>query len=1056
MRRFFCTFASFVALSFACHAQDSSTGAVRGIVLDPAGNHLNGATVALVNNATSAHYEQTSDNSGHVAFELLPPGSYSARVTADGMSPQLSPNIEVTIGAATELTFKLGVAGAHETITVSAEPKAVETQPRGLSAVIDERAIQDIPLNGRRFTDLSLLNSNTTQDPRGQNSSSNGDLAFGGIRGFQTSYLVDGGDNNNAFFAQARGRYRAPYQFSNEVIQEFRVSPNSISPEAGRTGGAVVNIVTKCGANKVHGSAFYYLRDSSFDARDPELDFKPYDQQHQFGFTLGGPLRRNRAFFFAGYDQHIFREPTVVRFVNGSTVVVPQPAAGPASPGDYKADDQTLVFATAAQLSQQSGLYPSRLLGNAGFAKLDVNLSARNQLAFRVNTSRYSGENNVFLDPSSPMTTYGISDNGVETVETETMTATLTSALSVRMVSHLRAQYSRDLQWSETNSTTPLTRIPGILDGFGRSAILPRETREHREHLAETISREGARHSFKFGGDAIFTQIYNFFPGNFGGEFIFDPINVDPFTFQPMPGGLTLTPLRAYAHQLPHYYVQNFGSAVSHPDTDEYAAFAQDTIRITDHFAASLGVRYDLQTFSTRYLKTNPLWPDSGKVPLDLNNFAPRVGFSYALGDQRPLVVRLGYGMFYPRIPQIYNSVVETDNGFTPNSIFLNQTNFYQLQIFLQYPYSLVKCTLLATSCTVPANLLPFTSDDVSAFAHNFRIPEVHQGSLTLEQEVAHRVIADISYSYVHGQNLVRARDLNLPIPTAVQYPIFDPSGVNVISYGSIQSFSTWQLTQSITCPFPPCINPLSRPIPQLGTIDVFESEASSVYHGATISLRRQMTHGLYFRLGYTYAHAMDDGQDALVAGRPATVQNSYAPASERGNSVTDQRNRMVFSWIYEPRALNGGHGWMGKFSKGWKNSGVITSGSGRPINATVIGDANQDDNSSNDRLPGARRNSFVGPDYTSADMRVSKRLFVRKTLNLDFTVESFNLLNRLNRRFRLTDDGIISNAARFNFGTKYIGINYFPAYYQVPTNFMKGTNAYAPRQVQFAVKMSF
>ena len=142
-----------------------------------------------------------------------------------------------------------------------------------------------------------------------------------------------------------------------------------------------------------------------------------------------------------------------------------------------------------------------------------------------------------------------------------------------------------------------------------------------------------------------------------------------------MIGGLELTPLRAYAHQVPHYYVQNFGSAVSHPDTKEYAAFAQDMIRLTDHFDVSLGVRYDLQTFSTKYLKTNPLWPDSGKVPLNPKNFAPRVGLSYSIGDERPLVARIGYGLFYPRLPQIYNSIIETNNGLTPNSIFLNQTN---------------------------------------------------------------------------------------------------------------------------------------------------------------------------------------------------------------------------------------------------------------------------------------------------------------------------------------------------------------------------------------------
>jgi Carboxypeptidase regulatory-like domain/TonB dependent receptor len=1045
----------FAATSLA-FAQDGSTGAIRGAVLDPSGRSIAGVSVALVNDATGVHFEQTSDLRGRFTFELLPPGDYTARVTADGMSPQLSPGIHVAIGGETEISFKLVLAGVRETVTVSAEPRSVETEPRGISAVIDERAINNLPLNDRRFTDLSLLTPGATQDPRGQNSTSNGDLAFGGIRGFHTSYLVDGGDNNNAFFAQARGRYRAPYQFSNEVLQEFRVSPNSVSAESGRTAGAIVNVVTKSGSNKVHGSGFYYLRDSSFGARDPFLDVKPNGEQQQFGFTIGGPLRRNRAFFFAGFDQHIFHEPTVVRFVNGSSVVAPQPAAGPATPGDYEADDQALVFASAGQLSQESGLYPSRLVGNAGFAKLDINLSPRNQLAMRLSTSRYSGANNVFLDPSSPVTTYGISDNGTEHVETEAAAASLTSALSMRLISHLRAQYSRDFEWSESNSNSPLTRIPGILDGLGRSAILPRESREHREHVADTISREGAKHSWKFGCDALLTQIYNFFPSTFGGEYIFDPIKVDPFTFQPMIGGLELTPLRAYAHQMPHYYVQRVGNAVSHPDTNEYAAFAQDTMHLNDHLALTAGVRYDLQTFSTKYLRSNPLWPDSGKVPLDLNNFAPRAGFSYAIGDRTPTVIRAGYGLFYPRIPQIYNSVVETDNGLTPNSVFLNQTNFYAQQVFPQYPLPLITCAPLATTCTAPSNLQPFVSSDLSAFAHNFRTPEVHQASLTVEREIAKHVVVDLSYSYVHGQDLIRARDVNLPLPTTVQYPVLDSSRANVVGYGTVQSFSTWQLTQTLACPFPPCVNTLTRPIPQLGAINVFESAASSVYHGGTISLRRQMNHGLYFRLGYTYAHAIDDGQDALVAGRPATVQNSYAPASERGNSVTDQRNRFVFSWIYEPRAFNGGHGWIGRLSKNWKNSSVITAGSGRPVNATVIGDANGDDNTSNDRLPGARRNSFVGPDYTSTEMLISRRIYLRKGMKLDFTAESFNLLNRLNRRFQLTDDGTMSNAAQFNYGAKHIGINYFPAYYQVPTNFMKATSAYAPRQLQFSLRISF
>ena len=1055
MRNFVCVLVV-IAFTSVCVAQDGSTGAVRGTVLNPADHRISGATIALVSNATGATYQQTSDRNGEFAFEMLPPGQYAARVTADGMSPEVNSGLSVVVGTTTDIEFKLSIAGAQESVTVSAEPKAVETEPHGLSTVIDERAIANLPLNGRRFTDLALLSSQTVQDPRGQNSTSNGDLSFGGIRGFQTSYLVDGGDNNNAFFAQARGRYRAPYQFSNEVVQEFRVSPNPVSTEQGRAGGAVVNVVTKSGSNNFHGTAFYYLRNSEFDARDRELNFKPIDQQHQFGFTLGGPLHRNRAFFFAGYDQHIFHEPTVVRFVNGASAVVPQPGAGPATPGDYEADDQTLVFATAAKLSGQAGLYPSELLGNAGFAKLDINLSAHNQLAMRVNTSQYSGQNNVFLDPSSPLTTYGISDNGIEHTQTETANVSLTSAFTFHLVSHLRVQYSRDLEWSDSNSNLPLTRIPGILDGTGGSTILPRETREHRIHAAETINHDGGRNSWKFGGDVLLTTIYDYFPSNFGGEYIFDPIKVNPFTFQPQEGGLELTPLRAYAHQVPHYYVQNFGPAVSHPDTNEYAAFLQDTLRVSDHFDLTLGVRYDVQTFATKYLKTNPLWPDSGKVPLDLNNFAPRAGIAYAFGGDHPLVARLAYGMFYPRIPQIYNSAIETNNGLMPNSIFLNNTNFFAQQVFPQYPFTLIHCAPLAVSCSVPSNLAQFAESDISSFAHNYRTPEIHQASLSLEREVGKRIIGEISYSFVHGQNLIRARDVNLPPPANVQYPIFDSSGVNLLGYGSVESFATWQFTSSQTCPFTPCINPLARPVPQLGSIDVFESEASSVYHGATVSLRRQMTHGLYFRLGYTYAHAMDDGQDALVAGRPATVQNSYSPSSERGNSVTDQRNRFVFSWVYEPHALNGGHGFLGRLTKEWKNSGVVTGGSGRPVNASVIGDANQDGNSENDRLPGARRNSFVGPDYTTTDMRLARTIYRHNKLRLTFTAESFNLLNRLNKRFQITNDGIMSNAAQFNYGVKKIGINYFPAYYQVPTNFMQATNAYAPRQMQFSLRLAF
>jgi hypothetical protein len=310
---------------------------------------------------------------------------------------------------------------------------------------------------------------------------------------------------------------------------------------------------------------------------------------------------------------------------------------------------------------------------------------------------------------------------------------------------------------------------------------------------------------------------------------------------------------------------------------------------------------------------------------------------------------------------------------------------------------------------------------------------------------------------YVHGVDLIRARDVNLPPPVNVSYPVYDSSGTNFLgTYDSVDSFSTWQPTQSLTCPFPPCINPLARPIPQLGSINVFESASSSVYNGATLSIRRRMTSGIYFMLSYTFAHAADDGQDALVAGRPATVQNSYAPNSEKGPSVTDQRHRFAFSYVLAPKPFHRDHEWLARLFNNWKTSGVATIGSGRPISATVTGDANQDGNNTNDRLAGFSRNSLVGPDYATADLRLTRRLLLGDRIKLEFMAESFNLLNRDNRRVQITQDGFITNSAQFVQTSKFIGINYFPAQYRTPTSFLRATDAYAPRQAQLALKLIF
>jgi len=1038
-------------------AQDSATGSIRGTVLDSTGGRVTQASIIVVNTATGTLYAATSDAEGSFAFELLPPGDYSARVAAQGMSPQITPQLHVDVGAVSQLKFILTIAGAHENITVSGAPALVETQPSAVSTLLDERAVNDIPLNGRRFSDLALFSPGVTKDPRSLTSSTNGDLSFGGIRGFQNTTLVDGLDYNNAFFAQARGRYRAPYQLSTEVVQEFRVSTNAYGAEQGRSGGAVINVVTKSGSNHMHGTGFYYFRDSSFGASNPFLAFKPHNRQQQFGGTIGGPIKRNKIFFFGGFDQHIFHSPNVVEFLDGSSQVIPQPSTGPYSPGDYEATDQALVFAAAAQLTSLAGEYPASQIGNSSYAKLDINLTPRNQLALRVNTTRYWGVNNVFLDPASPVTYDSISNNGQELVATETGALTLTSSLSPRWISSLRAQFSHDGQQSYSNTSDVLIKIPTILDGEGRSNILPRQTREHRLHLAKTMSHDGGRNSWKFGGDGLFTWIYDFFPSQQSGEYLFYPIKVNPFTFQPMEAGLYLSPLRAYAHEVPHYYLQNFGSATSNPNTNEYAAFAQDTIRITDHLAVNLGIRWDLQTFSTAGLLSNPLFPPSGKVPFKPYNFAPRAGLAYSFGRTRPLVVRAGYGIFFVRIPQIYNSVVQTENGITDASVFLNNNDYYDHQVFPTYPNALTQCPLYAANCALPTGFTQGVTNSVSAFAPNFITPRVQQANITLEKEVASHTTVSVSVLSVHGEHLIRALDVNLAQPTALNYPIFDSTGsIFQGGYYTVDSFATWQFTQSLTCPFPPCINPLGRPIAQLGAIDEFQSAASSYYNGATFSINRRVARGSYLRFSYTYAHAIDDGQDALVAGQPATVQNSYDPSAERGPSVTDQRQRVVAAFSAEPHPFHRGHEFLGHAFNDWKMSTLVNYGSGRPFNATVAGDPNQDGNDLNDRLPGYSRNAFTGPDYATADLRLTRVLRFGERYKLNLIAEAFNLFNRDNQRLTITSNGLISSASTFVQNSVTANIAPYPGYYELPSNFLKPNAAYAPRQVQLAMKFVF
>jgi outer membrane receptor protein involved in Fe transport len=828
---FVCQFAIFCITLFPmrCIGQDGSTS-LHGFVEDSSGARIPAALVVVTSPETGFQRAMFTDSEGHFSFGMLTPGRYDVSASAVSMQRETQPALQLHVGALTQVQFHLAPATVTETVTVVAPAVTTNSQTTEVSHEIIEQAVQGLPLNGRRFTDLALLVPGVTQDPRGLTSDSNGDLSFGGVRGYQNNFLVDGADNTNSFFAQARGRYRAPYQFSNEVIKEFRVSSNSYSAELGHAGGAVFNVVTKSGSNDWHGTGFYYLRDRAFDARPAFAPENPDARQTQFGGTFSGPIKRNRAFFYTGFDENLLNVPSIMQFANGATAVVPQKV-------DYDYKDQALVFAAAQKLNQMAGDYPTKMWGNAAFGKIDFTPSSKQLIFVRANVSRYSGINNVFFNPSSPLTTYAESANGTEDVRTESLAASLTSSWTTKLATHLRAQFSRDVQQSYANSEDPKLKIYNLLDGAGRSSILPRQTREHKLHIADTADIETPRVSWKFGVDFIRNWIYNYFPSMSGGEYYFDNVKVNPFTFAPMRFGQSLTPLRAYAHQVPRYYMQDFGPAESHPDSRTIALFLQDTFRVTRRFTLNAGVRYDRQTFLVDGLVSNPLYTPSGKLPSDSNNFSPRLGFAYSIGDRKPFLFRGGGGRFYSLVPSIYASQVQTDNGLVQSHLFLDLMKPADAALFPKYPNPLVSCPSGTVNCQVPANVTSHLTTTISAFSPNFQTPYTDQASFTIEHELGSQITASASYLYVHGEHLIRSLDANLPKPTITEYPVYNDDGsVFLGDYLPVESFATWQMKKTVDCPFPPCINDIQRPIARLGTINSYQSDSSSVYNGVTFS----------------------------------------------------------------------------------------------------------------------------------------------------------------------------------------------------------------------------
>ena len=946
-------------------------GTIEGIVVDQSGAAVPGAKLTSTNDATGIHFQTTTDSNGLFTFPVLPVGTYTIEVEHPGFAKLTKKNITLSVGGRLNLYLSLSVAGQTLSVTITDEAPIVETTRSQVSSAVNAVAIENLPTNGRNFINFVLLTPGVTLDVRG------GDISFAGQRGTLNSLIVDGSDDNNTFFGQSVGRTgsgRAPYQFSEDAVQEFQVNSNAYSAELGHAGGAVINVVTKSGTNSFHGTAFEFFRDQSLNANDPinKINGRRKSPYHfnQFGGDLGGPIVREKLFFFFDYDGQRNTLPNLV-FLG-----VPAPTAP-------TANQQTAL----SYLQARANSWIRTQNQNVYLGKVDWRLANSELLSVRYNSQRFVGNG---FENGGPQNSS--EHTGASLVTTDTLSGSLTSTISSGIVNVARAAYARDNEPGLANSINPEATVfsNSNLDlVVGRNFFSPRFTNIHRGEVGDTVSFVRGRHTIKTGMNFLIDKIANFFPGNFSGAYTFNCLENFGRSLQGLPLVITTTaqdpcPASRTTPTIPaDIFVQAFAGTgttgpTTNPNLQEYSAFAQDEWRVRNDLTLNFGLRYDLDLIAQPpVLNPSASLTAAGLFTNNIHNdhadFGPRLGIAWTpLGKK--LVVRTGYGIFYGRTPAI-----TVGTAFSNNALNVQTLNFTGANI-PQYPATKCGAPVAAPSCAAPVGGTA-GAPTIYVFQPNYHEPNVQQANLGLEYQIQPTLSVQINYLWVKGTHLTRTRDINLQGPET-------PATVGFV--GSTQTATVNQIT-------------LPRPIAGFARIEEFQSSANSIYNGLTVQLNKRLSQNYQFLASYTFGKVIDDNPDATsvvpFSGDDAKmVQDPLNLRGDRGLGVNDQRHRLVLSaiWDLDGYTHSVRRSWR-YLAGGWQLSGILTAETGQPYSGMVNSDLNKDSNSRTDRSPGLGRDTFNLPNFVSLDPRITKSIPFTERVKAQLILEAYNVLNRTN-----------------------------------------------------------
>jgi len=961
-------------------AQQGTSGSIEGTITDQQGGAIANAKLTAVNAATGLTRQASSDDNGLFHFLAVPVGTYLVTVEHSGFA-KYSADVTVDVAARINLPVQMAVGSQAEAVTVSAAPPVLETTRSSAQSVVNDLAVADLPTLGRNFINFTLLTPGVTTDVR------TGDISFAGQRGTLNSLIVDGSDNNNTFFAQTLGRTgsgRGPYQFSQDSVQEFQVNSNSYSAEYGNAAGAVINVVTKSGTNDFHGTAFEFYRDRSMNAFDPIAKAlnRPKQPYHfnQFGGDIGGPIKKDRLFFFFDYDGQ--------RNTLQNLVFVPPACTGALDANQAAACNYLLALAASWLQTFNQDVY---------LGKADWHISSKELLSVRVNSQRFNGANLEFSGP-----TVSNEHTGASNVITDTISGQLTSTLSQRFVNEFRAAYVRDNEPGQANSINPeaFVRQGGNTQlTIGRNSFSPRFTNIKRGQFADILAWVSGRHTIKFGGSVMLDRIANFFPGNLSGTYTFN--SLEGFGCSLNAGGSSCFTGPDAADTFTQAFAGTGTSGpTTNPKLNEFSAFVQDEWRVTSNFTLNPGLRYDREGLAQPDV-LNPTAQAAGiltnRINGDNDNFGPRLGFAWNPTQfNHRAVVRGGFGVYFGRTPSILVGTAHSNNGLQIKTL-----TFVGAAIPANYPNTVCGSPSANPSCAAPApgpGIPTPPPPTIFVFNPNYVQPYTEQGNLGLEWQVSKDSSVTVSYLGVRGVHLQRTRDINLAgeIPTTIR----------IAGSTTPLTFERFPSPVGGACPAGLFIIPSSttcRPNGNFQRIEEVESNGNSLYHGLILQFNKRFAKNYQLLASYTYGKVIDDRPDGTSVvpfnstDDPKMVEDPLNVRADRGPGVTDQRHRFVLSGVWTLNYAQRSRAAERLILGGWELSGILTAQSGQPYSALVSSDLNNDSNRFTDRVPGVGRDTLYLPRTVSLDPRVTKNIQLRERLKLQLIGEAFNIFNHTN-----------------------------------------------------------